>query len=28
MHAHLQDLRDSVVNVLERLVFPLVGPRV
>lgn len=28
MHTHLQDLRDSVVNVLERLVFPLVGPRV
>ena len=28
MHTHLQDLRDSVVNVLERLVFPLVGSKV
>jgi len=28
MQAHLRDVRDSLINVLERVVFPLVGPKV
>jgi len=28
MQAHLKDLLDSLINVLEKLVFPLVGPKV